>query len=223
MCFSATASFGASLLLATIGTISIVKAKTSSFKVLAIIPFIFSIQQLAEGFVWLSLTKEGYAFWKVPCMYTFLFFAQIAWPICISLSIMLLEKNENRKKIFRFLFYGGVLLSSVLAYTLYYYSTDVKVIGNHLMYSVDTPETFKTFTNLIYFSTALLPPFLSTIKKVWVIGIILIVSFVIAKIFYVDYIISIWCYFATLISVIILWVIAENKQKDKLKISQKFY
>ena len=212
MCFSATASFGASILLASIGTLSIVKAKTFPYKVLAIIPFIFSIQQLSEGFVWLSLTKEGYTLWKVPFMYLFLFFAEITWPICISLSMMLLEKNKNRKKIFHFLFYGGVFLSLILSFSLYYYDTDVKVIGYHLMYSVDTPDNLKTFTNLIYFSTALLPPFLSTIKKVWVIGIVLIVSYAIAKIFYGDYIISIWCYFATLISVIILWIIIENKQ-----------
>lgn len=211
MCFSATASFGASVMLASIGTVAVIKAKASSLKVLALIPFIFSIQQFTEGWVWLSLTKEGFAIWKVPGMYIFLFFAEVAWPSCISFSMMLLENKDNRKMILRYLFYGGILLSSVLAFSLYYYTADVKAIGYHVMYTIDTPYSFKAITNLFYFLTAVLPPFLSTVKKAWWIGVILIVSFIIAKVFYQNYIISIWCYFATIISAIILLIIWENK------------
>jgi hypothetical protein len=217
MCFSATASFGASIMLAGVGTVSVIKAKTSSLKVLAIIPFIFSLQQFSEGWVWLSLTKEGFALWKLPGMYLFLFFAEVAWPLCISFSMMLLEKKGNRKKILLYIFYTSILLSLVLAYSLYYYSADAKVMGNHVMYTIDTPDSFKSITNLIYFSTAVLPPFLSSVKKAWLIGIILLVSYIIVKIFYEDYIISIWCYFATIVSAIILWMILENSVEDKLK------
>ena len=215
MCFSATASFGASVMLASIGTLSIIKAKSTSYKALAIIPFIFSMQQFTEGWVWLSLTKEGFALLKLPSMYLFLFFAEVAWPICISFSMLLLEKKENRKKILCVLFYGSILLSSVLVYSLFYYTADVKVMGNHVMYMIDTPNSFKLITNLIYFSTAVLPPFISTEKKAWLIGVILLVSYIVVKVFYEDYIISIWCYFATIICAIILWIIWESKEEPK--------
>jgi hypothetical protein len=215
MCFSATASFGASIMLAGVGTVALNKANSPSLKVLAIIPFIFSLQQFTEGWVWLSLTKEDFALWKLPSMYIYLFFAEVTWPIGISFSMMLLEEKENRKKILRFVFYGSVLLSSVLAYSLFYYTADVKVIGYHVMYSIDTPDSYKSITNLIYFATAVLPPFLSSVNKAWWIGAILIASYLIAKVFYEDYIISIWCYFATAISVIILLIILENKKNAK--------
>jgi hypothetical protein len=211
MCFSATASFGASVMLASIGTLALIKAKTSSLKVLAIIPVIFSMQQFTEGWVWLSLTKEGFNLWKLPGVYLFLFFAEVAWPLCISFSMMLLEKKETRKKILQFLFYTSILLSSAIAYSLFYYTADVKVMDYHVMYTINTPASFKLITNLIYFLTAVLPPFLSSVKKAGWIGIILCVSYIIAKAFYADYIISIWCYFATIISVIILWIIWENR------------
>ncbi len=216
MCFSATASFGASMMLAGIGSVSIIKAKTPSLRVLAFIPFIFSIQQFTEGWVWLSLTKENFISWKLPCTYIFLFFAEVMWPIGISFSMMLFEKKEKRKNILRVIFYGSIGLSAVLAYSLFYYTADVKVIGNHVMYSVNTPDNFKSITNLFYFITAVLPPFLSTVKKAWLIGIALIVSYLIAKIFFEDYIISIWCYFATIISAIILWIILENKNNHHI-------
>lgn len=215
MCFSATASFGASVMLASVGTVAIIKAKTTSLRVLAMIPFIFSIQQFSEGWVWLSLTKDGFAAWKQPSMYAFLFFAELAWPICISFSMMQLEKKGLRKKILQGLFYTSIALFLVMAYSLYYYNADVIVMGNHVMYSIDTPNSFKSITNLIYFLTAVLPPILSSVKRAWLMGVILLLSYVIVKIYYEDYIISIWCYFATMICAIILWMIWEYRRKPK--------
>ena len=202
-------------MLASIGTLSVIRAKSPSLKVLAIIPFIFSIQQFSEAWVWLSLTKENFALWKAPSMYSFLFFAEVTWPICISFSMMRLEKNEKRKNVLRILFYSGLILSTVLAFSLYYYSADAKVVGNHVMYTIDTPAYFKSITNPIYFLTAILPPFFSTIKKAWWIGVVLIVSYIIADVFYEEYIISIWCYFATIISVVILWIITTNMENKR--------
>lgn len=217
MCFSATASFGASLVLVSIGTISFREAKTTSLKTLAIIPFIFAMQQFTEGGVWLSLTRQDFALWKVPSMYLFLFFAEVTWPICISFSMMHLEKNKNRKMILRFLFYVSIILSLVLAYSLYHYTVDVTVIGHHVMYTIDTPDSFKSITNPIYFLTAVIPPFLSTVKKTWLIAVILLVSYIIVRVFYEDYIISIWCYIATIISAIILLIIWEKRAEAKVE------
>lgn len=210
MCFSATASFGASIMLTGMGAISMVKAKSTPLKVLAIIPFVFSVQQFAEGWVWLSLTIDSFSLWKRPSMYLFLFFAEVAWPICISFAMMLLENNGRQKKVLRFLFFTGILLSFSLAYSLYYYPVDAKVLGNHVLYSVGTPINFKLITNLAYFVTAVLPPFLSTVRRAWLIGAILLVSYIVTKLFYADFIISVWCYFATMISVIIVWLIWDN-------------
>ena len=216
MCFSATASFGASIMLTGIGILSLRNAKTSPLKVLAIIPFVFSLQQFSEGWVWLSLTKEGYSEWKLLGMYCFLFFAEVAWPVCISFAMMRLENNKIRRKILLALFYASVFLSFVLAYSLFYFSVDARVMGNHVMYTIETPDNFKSITNLIYFSTAVLPPLLSTVNKAKWIGIVLIISYIVAKVFYPEYIISIWCYFATIITAIIFWIILKNKKGNQI-------
>jgi len=213
MCFSATASFGASIMLASIGTVAIKKAKTPSLRVLAIIPFVFSLQQFSEGWVWLSLTKEAFAVWKQPSMYAFLFFAEVTWPICISFSMMRVEKHHKRKQFLKLIFYVGIALSLVLSFSLFYYRVDARVLGSHVMYSIDSPVSFKSITNLFYLLTAVIPPFLSSQKKDRWIGVILIVSYIVAKIFYADFIISIWCYFATMISLVVLWIILDSPEK----------
>jgi hypothetical protein len=51
MCFSASASFGAGIVLAVIGVATIKKREQPSQIYFATIPFLFSIQQVSEGFL----------------------------------------------------------------------------------------------------------------------------------------------------------------------------
>ena len=60
MCFSATASFGASAVLGAIGIIAVAKAKTKPQRLFATIPLIFAVQQLTEGLLWLSLKNADH-------------------------------------------------------------------------------------------------------------------------------------------------------------------
>jgi hypothetical protein len=214
MCFSATASFGVSVLLAAIGTVTVTKAKTTSHKFFAVIPLIFCVQQFIEGLLWLSLTKEYYAVLKQTTTYLFLLFALVVWPVWTSLSIMLLEKNNDRKRILQILLSFAFILSALDAYFLLFYQTNARLDGHHILYSIDSPHYFRISTNVLYFFTAVFPPFLSSVKKLWWIGVALIASYLIAKIFYGDYVISVWCYFATIISVIVLLIIWESKKEE---------
>ncbi|HET9434051.1 MAG TPA: DUF6629 family protein [Chitinophagaceae bacterium] len=98
MCFSAGASFGAAAVLSIVGAVAIIKARTVPEGMFAAIPFIFSIQQVAEGMLWLSFNNDdipGRSFFT----YVFLVFAIIFWPIWIPLTTCFLEKDETRKKI----------------------------------------------------------------------------------------------------------------------------
>jgi hypothetical protein len=51
MCFSATASFSASIVIGTLGVVTFKKSKNSNLKFLGAIPFLFAVQQFTEGFV----------------------------------------------------------------------------------------------------------------------------------------------------------------------------
>ena len=77
MCFSATAGFAASAILAVAGTAAQKKEETPSHLVFSGIPFIFSIQQFREGFVWLSLTHPGDTHWQTAPIHIFLGLAQV--------------------------------------------------------------------------------------------------------------------------------------------------
>ena len=103
MCFSAGASFGASAILSVIGTAAIMKARTIPQGLFAGIPIIFSIQQLAEGMLWLSLKDPGLATWQPFFTYTFLIFAILFWPVWVPFTIYKLETDTKRRKALRIL------------------------------------------------------------------------------------------------------------------------
>ena len=98
MCFSSTASFGASVVLGTIGVTSIVKASTQPQRTFAAIPLLFAVQQFTEGLLWLSLTNENMASWQSMLTYIFLFFAMAVWPFWIPFTVWLMEQDVQRKK-----------------------------------------------------------------------------------------------------------------------------
>ena len=72
MCFSATASFSAGAVLTGLGAVSLSKASSPREYPFASIPLLFGIQQITEGFVWLSMTHPDYAFLQEGSMWFFL-------------------------------------------------------------------------------------------------------------------------------------------------------
>jgi hypothetical protein len=121
MCFSASASFGAGIVLSAIGIASLKKTKQPSQSFFASIPLLFAVQQITEGFLWLALKNPGYGFLLQPATYIFLAFAQIIWPTFVPLAIFLLEKKPNRLKTLRMLIGIGAIISLYLSFCLFSY------------------------------------------------------------------------------------------------------
>ncbi|PBQ30537.1 hypothetical protein CNR22_01715 [Sphingobacteriaceae bacterium] len=212
MCFSANASFGAGIVLVTIGVASIKKSQHSSQLLFASIPLIFGIQQISEGFVWLSLTYQGWSFLRWPMTYTFLFFAQIVWPFWVPYSILKLERDRKRKQIERILTVLGASVSLYLAYCLISYYVEAKILGLHISYQQDYPAGLSRYGGVLYVIATIVPPFFSGIKRMWSVGMAILISYIITAIFYEDYIVSVWCFFASVISITVLAVMHQIKK-----------
>ncbi|MBL7884074.1 MAG: hypothetical protein JNL69_08390, partial [Bacteroidia bacterium] len=131
MCFSTSASFGAGIILTTIGIASIKKVKKPSQILYASMPILFGAQQFTEGFVWLSLTNDNYSSWQSIPTYLFIFFAQVLWPIWVPLSIFYIEENKIRKIILALLVGIGALLGSYICYNMYLYNIDAYLTPYH--------------------------------------------------------------------------------------------
>lgn len=213
MCFSATASFGAGIFLAAVGVSTLKKVRDPSAIYFASIPLIFSFQQLSEGFLWLSLSYPNYASLEAISTYTFLFFAHILWPLWIPFALFKLEKNQKSKKHLQFSLGMGVIVSFYLAYCLIVYEVDAKIIGYHISYILKYPISINNYEDLLYSIATIAPCFISTIKRMWILGVVITVSYAITQLFYADYVISVWCFFAAIISAIVTLIMPKLQDK----------
>lgn len=100
MCFSAIASFSAGSVLTVAGVITTQKVTTKGQIAFAAIPFLFGIQQLCEGFVWLSLTHQEYAHWQQAATHAFLFFAHALSGLGAICSFII--RNQTTSKGYHF-------------------------------------------------------------------------------------------------------------------------
>ncbi|MDP4262302.1 MAG: hypothetical protein Q8941_07200 [Bacteroidota bacterium] len=216
MCFSATASFGAGIVLAVIGVATLKKANHPVQIFFAVIPLLFCVQQITEGFLWLALSNRAYASTQQPATYTFLFIAQVVWPVYVPLSISLLEKKESRKKIQKIFVATGALVSLYLVFCLFSYPVEAKIIGYHISYEQKYPAAIGNYAGLLYIIATIAPPFFSGIKRMWVLGTAVLISYIMTTIFYNDYIVSVWCFFASIISVSVFAIMQDFKKPNKV-------
>nr|WP_314895447.1 DUF6629 family protein [uncultured Flavobacterium sp.] len=215
MCFSASASFGAGIVLAAISVATIKKVQKPAQIYFACIPIIFCAQQFSEGFLWLALTKSVYAPLQPIATYMFLFFAQVVWPLWVPFASLKLEKEKEEKNFQMVLLVIGLLVSLFLGYCLVTYTVEAKIIGSHISYIQDYPIVFGGYGELLYIIATIAPPLFSNIKKMWILSILIIISYIITKISYVDYVVSVWCFFSSIISISVLIIMDEIKNPSK--------
>ncbi len=209
MCFSAGASFTAGVILLTAGIATVKKAKVSSQLAFAAIPLIFAVQQFTEGLLWISLLNPEYAIWQQPVTYLFLIFAQVVWPTWVPVSILLLEKKKKRKSILYIISGLGILTSFYLSSRMIMHDVRAEVIGHHIHYNLWVPVSVLKFFGIIYFITTVVSHFISGIKKIWWLGFLTLLSFLTTKIFFEFYLISVWCFFAAIISTFIYVIVKD--------------
>ena len=209
MCFSAAVSFTAGTALIAVGTISIRKSTNVPQTLLSSIPIMFGVQQFSEGILWLSLVRPEPGLFVVPATYLFLFFAQVVWSSFVPLAILRLEQDPEKQKMLRALLLIGIVVSCYLAYCLMFYKVDAVIDCYHILYSLYFPQVFANIVGLLYFMAVVGPLFVTGTREIRPLGILIMVSLFITAIFYQYYLISVWCFFASIISMHILFAIIK--------------
>ncbi len=215
MCFSATASFGSGIVLTAIGVFTLKITRNPSHVVFACIPLLFAVQQISEGFVWLTLQHAEYAQWRSVAVHVFMVFAHIVWPFWITLSALLLEKKTARKKMLKILFAIAITLSASEVYYMLLTPISAEISGHHVKYVFVYPPTYVMITDIVYGLVTIVPCFVSSIKRMWLLGVCFSVSLIFSAWFYQAHLLSVWCFFAAVLSIIIYLIIDQHQQSEK--------
>lgn len=212
MCFSANASFITAASLCVVGVATMRKVREGNQYPLASIPFIFSIQQFCEGFLWLSHTHIGYAGVDKWSTFLFLLFAQVIWPVWVPFSFYMFEKNKIRRKYLFVFLYFGFVTAAYLGFSLLNFPYKASIDTFHIHYELSFPDQHVFMLQLFYFISIVFPPLCSSRKLVFATGAVLLLSFVVSMFLFGEYLISVWCYFAAIVSLLIYFVIKEEPE-----------
>jgi len=102
---------------------------------------------------------------------------------------------------------AGAVVSIYLGYCLLSYPVDAKIIGYHISYGQYYHVKPADLIGMLYIIATIAPAFFSGIKRMRYLGIAILISYIMTKIFYTDYIVSVWCFFASVISIAVLAII----------------
>jgi len=88
-------------------------------------------------------------------------------------------------------------------------------LNQHLHYRFTFPPVPKgligAFT-VLYILATIITPFISSNKKMKWLGFVFLASYLFAVILYNGYVISVWCFFAALLSFVVLWIITDLRR-----------
>ena len=203
MCFSATASFSAGALLLGIGTLTLRSARATRQPralLFATIPILFAIQQLIEGVIWLTFTDELPGL-NAAMTHAYSFFSHVLWPVVVPLAVVLMEPNGWRRRTLIAFVAAGAAVGAYLLYVLMAYPVVSRPTGQHIEYV--SPHFFAAVTMTLYLLSTAISPLLSTHRRVVVFGALALLSFGAAYAFYATWFISVWCFFAALLSAVV--------------------
>jgi hypothetical protein len=218
MCFSATASFAASVVLIPAGIYCIKKASSleKPYWAFAVVPLIFGIQQIFEGVIWLEFEPGGGVATRLAAL-GFLFFSHLFWLFWVPFACYLVEENATRKKLFFLLSMLGAAMGLSMYIPLWLHADWLSVVLTKL--SIDYKTTLlydgyvpRVILRAIYALIVIVPLLLASDRYIKIFGVIIAISVAISSVFYSYAFISVWCYFAALLSIYMLMMINKKSK-----------
>lgn len=228
MCFSATVSYSTAVVLVSTGLYALQQSRRlqAPYWMWALIPVLFGLQQVFEGLVWQAL-EAGNAHAVVRYALGFHFFSHFLWLWWLPLSSYLVEPGQTskikilRKRVFAgcamFGAFAGTLVYSVMLYHPEWMSVAVR--EHSIVYNFTAPyrsDIHIPITPVMLYGFIILVPLLfSSLRQIRIFGGLVALSIVLASMAYNKAFVSVWCFFAALLSfyliIMIRHLVAETK------------
>jgi hypothetical protein len=214
MCFSASVSYSAAAVLVGAGVYAVRQARRLPRRYLmwALVPVFFGFQQAFEGRVWQEL-DAGDARAAVPYALGFHFFSHCLWLWWLPLASYLVEPGTIRKRVFAgcamFGAFAGTLVYSVMLFHPEWMTAGVR--EHSITYDFSVPWRSSIHLPItpaaLYALTILVPLLFSSHKWIRIFGVLAVLSSVLTSEAYGYAYISVWCFFAAVLSLYLVYMI----------------
>lgn len=205
MCFSATASWVSAAALAVAGAWALGQVTAKSQRLFACIPLLFSIQQFLEGVIWTALTRTSDSVLGSPLahwVWGYSLFSQVVWPAYVPLAIAWMEPVGWRRASMGGAALLGATVSVMLLMAMLAHPLTAQIQGLHIAYRFN--HSHQMSASLLYLLAVCGAPALSSHPAVRLFGLAVLVTAAWSYWAYASWFISVWCFFAALISTLVL-------------------
>jgi hypothetical protein len=232
MCISATVSYSAAVVLVGTGLYAVQQARRlqSPYWMWALVPVFFGLQQAFEGRVWQTL-DAGNASAAVPFALGFHFFSHFLWLWWLPLCSYLVEPGQAskigkiRKRVIGgsaiFGAFAGTLVYSVMLFHPEWMSAAVREHSIIYYYSAPyrSPIDIPVTPVMLYGLTILVPLLFSSHRLIRIFGVLVALSMALASAAHNAAFISVWCFFAAVLSLYIIYMIRHLVAESKSHVS----
>ena len=213
MCFGPVASFASSAGLAAIGIATIRRRSHPRQIPIALIPLLFSVQQLLEGVLWIVLVESSRSSLSNMLMNGFLFVAFIVWPVATPLCVYLLEPKRSRKLLMRPFIALGVVVSSYLLWFLATETVTARIVNHCILYDAKIYGPRELVA--IYLTATVVPFLFSSSRIIVLLGVVNIALCAVAFYAYAVTFVSVWCFLAAIVSAFIYYEVSRGRPRSR--------
>jgi len=220
MCISATVSYSAAAVLVATGTYAAHQSRRlpAPYWMWALVPVFFGIQQAFEGRVW-QMFDAGDIGAATPYALGFHFFSHFLWLWWLPLASHLVEPvGAGRTGKIRRRVLGGCAAFGAFAGTLVYAAMlmhpewmTIEVRAHSIVYDFTVPWRSPIHIPVtpvtLYGLTILVPLLFSSHRRIRVFGVLVILSMALASAAYNKAFVSVWCFFAAVLSLYLVQMI----------------
>ena len=201
MCFSASVSFLAGTSLLAVGAVTVRKAQRNAELPYAAIPLLFGVQQLIEGVIWLTFWSDS-PLLNPAMTFVYSLFSHVLWPLYLPFSVLLIEPVRWRRKALVAFLAAGAVAGLYLLVNMFRFPIVSRVVGSHIEYV--SPHFYAVPVMAGYLAGTCVSMLFSSYGIVRLFGVAAFLAFLAAYAVYAKWFISVWCFFAAVLSVMVL-------------------
>ncbi len=210
MCFSASASFIAGAALSAAGGATLRMTTRKSEIPLATIPLLFGMQQITEGMLWLSFRNDS-SLPETTLTFVYSIFSHVLWPIFLPFAVGLLETVSWRKKALAVCQVAGASVGLYLSYVIVQFPVTARVLGQHIVY--ESPHFYIVAVMTLYLIATCVSSLLSSRRIIQLFGALSLITFLAAYAIHAATLVSMWCFFAAVLSFIVYCYFREERSR----------
>jgi hypothetical protein len=207
MCFSATASFTAASFAVTAGLFTLSRTTHAREWPLAGTPLLFGAQQAIEGALWLVLPHAGDAL-ALLLANGFAIIALVLWPLYAPVAASLVEDDAKRRGLIMWLLPLGAGFALYSGIDIAGHPYRAVMAAHSLCYINNSP--YPSFAIAVYVLATCGGFLLSTHRALRTFGLIVTAGLSVSIAFFVVDLVSVWCFFAALASVCLLFHFSQR-------------